>query len=201
MPGKKQARYVYSPQHIKAIFEKIKSTGRPEKLSASYLKKTWLLQDNNYSAVLAILKDMKFLDDGGTPLDRYAEYQNQKLAKKAVAAGLQSAYPNLFAAYPNACSLPKSDLEGYFRQQTGASTSVLDKIVATFSTLCGEADFSEVRVGDGSKNIESPIASKDKGISVSPSLQVNIEIHIDANTSDETIETIFMNMKKYLFPS
>ncbi len=87
MLGEEESRYVYSPQHITNILKKIQSTGRPEKLTLSYVKKTWLFQNNNYSAVLVILKDMEFISNEGIPLDRYAKFQNQKLQKMQLLRG------------------------------------------------------------------------------------------------------------------
>jgi len=39
-----------------------------------------------------------------------------------------------------------------------------------------------------------------KAVKIQPGLQLNIAIHIAADTSEERIETIFKNMKKYLLP-
>jgi hypothetical protein len=35
-------------------------------------------------------------------------------------------------------------------------------------------------------------------VKINPNLQLNIQIHIDPATSDQKIETIFKNMRKYL---
>jgi len=47
------------------------------------------------------------------------------------------------------------------------------------------------------KTYQEPTRIK-PSLDVSPRLQLNIEIHIAAETSDEKIETIFKNMRKYL---
>ncbi|MEW6718637.1 MAG: hypothetical protein AB1345_14195 [Chloroflexota bacterium] len=47
------------------------------------------------------------------------------------------------------------------------------------------------------KIYQEPIRTK-PSLDISPRLQLNIEIHIAADTSDEKIETIFKNMRKYL---
>jgi hypothetical protein len=39
------------------------------------------------------------------------------------------------------------------------------------------------------------------GTAISPTIQLNIEIHIAANAEDSTIEAIFKNMQKYLMPN
>jgi hypothetical protein len=47
--------------------------------------------------------------------------------------------------------------------------------------------------------LESPVAQPAKPtVRIVPTLQLNIEIHISADTPDDKIETIFRNMKKHL---
>lgn len=203
MPGTKGFRYVYSPVHISKVLEKIRTTGRPDKLTFPYLRDTWLLKNKQYMEVVTLLKDMEFLDSSGAPIKLYAEYQNPKFAKKALAKGIRNAYPELFKAYPNAQSLPKADLDGYFRQQTGKAGSVLEKISSTFRALCSEADFAEaVEMPERVESLERELPTKERyRVRFEPAIQVNVEIHIAADTPDDKIETIFKHMKQYLLPN
>ena len=203
MAGYKGFRYLYSTKHITNTLKKIQSAGRPDKLNFSYMRDTWLLKNNQYSAVLDILKDMQFIDNAGVPTELYAEYQNHTIAKGVLARGIRTAYPALFKAYPEAQSLPRNELEGYFRQQTGKSGSVLDKILSTFKALCGLADFSsgEVQVGQTDEHEAKEISARGNNtgmIGVEPNIHINIQIHIAADTPDEKIAALFQNMKKYL---
>jgi len=200
MPGTKGFRYVYSQSQITKILEKIKTTGRPEKLTFPYIRDTWLLKNAQYSDVLVILKDMEFIDNSGTPISLYAEYQNPPLAKQALAKGIRNAYPELFKAYPNAQELPKEQLEGYFRQQTGKAGSVLDKMLSTFRTLCDNANFAGVGIAKAEppKKLEG---KEEHRVRVEPRIQLTIEIHIAADTPDDKIKKIFENMKTYLLPN
>lgn len=201
MPGPKGFRYVYAPTQITKLLEKVQKTGRPDKLNFRYVRDTWLLKNEQYRSVLDILEDMKFIDSSGVPSDLYAQYQNPSIAKRALATGVKRAYPELFKAYPQAYSLPKSELEGYFKQQTGKAGSVLDKTISTFKTLCSLADFSAVEAvpveGLPEYGYEGP-EKEQIGVRVRPNLYINIEIHISPEMSDEKIETIFKNMKRYL---
>lgn len=199
MPGNKGFRYVYSPVQITKVLDKIRTTGRPDKLTFPYLRDTWLLKNKQYMEVVILLKDMEFLNSSGVPIELYAEYQNPSVAKRALAKGIRNAYAELFKAYPNAQSLPKTELEGYFRQQTGKAGSVLDKILSTFRALCSHADFAGVGVAPEEPTPEYRREEAGEGrVKVEPKIQLNIEIHIAPDTPDEKIETIFKNMKKYL---
>jgi hypothetical protein len=202
MPGTKGFRYVYAPAQINKLLNKVQSTGRPDKLTFPYIRDTWLLKNKQYQEVISLLKDMEFLDSSSVPTKLYAEYQNPSAAKQALAKGIQNAYPELFKAYPNAQSLPKPELEGYFRQQTGKAGSVLDKILSTFLALCSKADFAGVGVAPEEPPPKYRREGAEEGrVKVEPKIQLNIEIHIAPDTPDDKIETIFKNMKKYLLPN
>ena len=144
---------------------------------------------------------MEFIDASGTPLELYAKYQNATIAKQVLTDGIKKAYPALFKAYPSAQTLTKDELEGYFKQQTGKSGSVLEKILSTFRAFCSHADFGGVVAKE-----EEPARYYEQdsllrtGVRVEPRIQLNIEIHIAADTLDDKIEKIFKSMKQYLLP-
>lgn len=201
MPGLKGFRYVYAAGQITKLLEKVQNTGRPDRLNFPYVRDTWLLKNAQYMSVLDILEDMGFIDSSGIPTSSYAQYQNPPKAKQALAQGIKKAYPELFKAYPNAYSLSKSDLEGYFKQQTGKAGSVLEKMISTFKTLCSLADFSAVEAVPVEGLPEYGYEGLEKeqiGVRVRPSVYINIEVHISPEMTDEKIETIFKNMKRYL---
>jgi len=203
MPGEKGFRYVYAPAHITTILEKIQNTGRPDKLTMPYIKKTWLLKNDQYSAVLPLLRDMDFINASGTPLDAYKKYQNPTLATNVLAEGIKKAYPDLFKAYPNACSISKAVIEGYFKEHTGKTGSVLEKIISTFYALCNLAKFPEAKeiIKEAEEQKIEERVKEERGISkiqLEPNIQVNIGINIAADTPDDKIKVIFENMKKYL---
>ena len=54
MPGEKGSRYVYASSQISNILSKIQNTGRPDKLTLTYIQKTWLLKNAQYGAVIDI---------------------------------------------------------------------------------------------------------------------------------------------------
>ena len=200
MPGKKGFKYVYSVGHINHVVEKIKATGRPDKLTLSYLRDTWLLRNAQYSAVLDILRDMDFIDSSGVPTSLYAEYQNPAKAKKALAKGIKNAYPQLFKAYPNAYSLDKVTLNGYIKQHTGAAKTVLDKISGTFRRLCNLAEFNgeepeEVDKKEPKKKIEEkPLGAGETLIPIT----MNIQIVIPSDATEEQYDKIFSSLRKFL---
>lgn len=201
MAGVKGFRYVYAAAHMTKTLEKIQKTGRPDKLNFPYMRDTWLLKNAQYGAIIDVLKDMGFIDSSGVPTELYAEYQNPAIAKKALARGIKMAYPELFKAYPQAYSMSRAELEGYFKQQTGKAGSTLGMMVTTFRTLCSSAQFLAVDgavVEESRTYVNEEIREEEVGVKVNPNVCINIEIHISPEMTDEKIETVFKNMKRYL---
>ncbi len=199
MPGTKGFRYVYAQSQIGNILHKIASTRRPDKLTFPYLRDTWLLRNKQYLELIPLLRDMGFLDSSNVPTELYARYQNHTRAKKVLAEGVRNAYPELFRAFPDPQSLPKEELEGYIRQHTGAATAVTDKVARTFRTICSLADLSGTTLGkeaDPTPAEEAP--EPPKGHTVDPNVQLNLQIHISPDMTEEKIEALFRSMRRHL---
>ena len=203
MPEYKGFKYVYSSGQIDDIFVKMANSGRPDKLTITYVQKTWNLSNAQYSAVIDLLKGMQFLDNSGAPLDLYNEFQNSKLSKKAIATGVINAYPGLFKAYPKANELSKDDLIGYFKQHTGAEDSVLKKIYDTFKKLCGLGDFSgEITPAlEGSTGKLFHSGGKKQPTVTPIPITMNIQIVIPNDATEEQYDKIFSSIKKFLTPT
>lgn len=198
MPGEQGFRYVYSPGHINNVLDKIRDTGRPERLNVAYMKDTWLLKNRQYNAALPLLKDMGFIDDSGNPTALYAEYQNPTEGPRALSKGIRKAYPQLFSAYPAAWKLDRDTLDGYIKQQTGAEKDVLKKMSATFRRLCSLASFAEVEspgvARDPAKHAEQPPSPPEPFIPIS----MNIQIILPSDVSEEQYDKIFSSLKRFL---
>jgi len=203
MPQVSDYVYVYSTKHIDKVLEKIKTTGRPEKLTTAYLRDTWLLKNAQYSAVLDLLKKMDFLDDSGVPTDNYSKFQNSTIRNETLVLGIKNAYQKLFKAYPNAQDLPREDLKGYFMQHTGAAKSVVTKLVTTFTHICSKADFNSVSDGKSNqngkgKNKKNDSESQETSKSIGGlNMSMNIQIVIPSDASAEQYDKIFSSIKKH----
>ena len=200
MAGQEGFKYAYSVGQIDEVLAKIQQTGRPDKLTVAYMRDTWLLKNAQYSAVLDLLKDMEFVDGSGSPAPAYGEYQNPSKAKKALAEGIKKAYPSLFKAYPSAHSLSKEVLDGYIKQHTGATPSVLRKISDTFRKLCSLAEFGEPSGIDKPAPEKAPMGN---AVVATPNasaipITMNIQIVIPNDATAEQYDKIFASIKKFL---
>lgn len=206
MPKSGEFNYVYSVGQIDQMLNKIKSTGRPDKLTLSYAQKTWVLKNAQFSAVIDLLKKMKFIASDGTPTELYAEFQNQKFEKTALGKGAINAFPQLFKAFPDAQNLGKDDLQGYLKQQTGADDSVVQKIYGTIKRLCSLSEFTGLNStspqiqntpNDTTSSTPNQLPNNNFGNNMLP-ITMNIELVIPSDATPETYDQIFSSIKKHL---
>ncbi len=196
MPGVSGYKYVYSLGHITSILQKIQDTARPEKLTITHVQKSWLLKDAKYSAVLDLLREMKFIDEAGIPLDLYAEYQNKGKSKKALAKGIRNAYQGIFNVYPNAFDLSREEVNGFIKEHTGLDQSVIDKVSATFFEFCKLADFSD----DIKKELTAETTQENHKANSTFPIAMNIQIVVPSDATEEQYERIFKSIRKFLNP-
>jgi hypothetical protein len=72
-------------------------------------------------------------------------------------------------------------------------------MVEAFRKLTELADFQDLLCAGESDGLSSKENEKtNPNVKVDPHLQLNIQIHIDPQTPDNKIETIFKSMRKYL---
>ena len=198
MPESNGYKYAYSVGQIDQVLEKIKDTGRPDKLTTGYMKNTWLLKNAQFSAVLDILKGMQFISSDGSPTDLYAKFQNDSLSKEAIAEGVLNAYPDLFKAYPKAFQLSKDELQGYIKQQTGADSSVISKIYGTIKKLISHGDFNGGQIAPKESNSGSGQRKVNAQNMGSIPITMNIQIVIPSDATPEQYDKIFSSIKKNL---
>lgn len=190
-----------SPKNVTEIFKKIQSIGVPTtKVTISYLKSIGF--KSSYDGYLvSVLKFLGFVTADGSPSDRWQTYRVKKQAGSVMASAIRDTYSELFGTYPNACEESEDTLLDYFKGSTQASDEDTRLMVQTFRNLCALADFeavpAEVPVSEPTVTPPSREEVVPK-VKITPHLQLNIEIHIAADTPDDKIETIFKNMKKYL---
>jgi hypothetical protein len=123
-------------------------------------------------------------------------------------------YSELFAVYPDANSRSNFDLEHVFATSTSGGKQVVTKTVATFKSLCAEADFPDSSRSNSAPPVESglqdanvpgqpppvrAIGEMTNGTAAVPSVHIDIQIHILAEASVEQIDQIFSSMAKHLY--
>jgi hypothetical protein len=151
-----------------------------------------------------ILKLLGFIDASDRATEVWKDYRTNEQRGRVLAARIKQAYFELFEKIFCPYLEDDSALYDFFNNRVKATPRELDMLIEAFRILSEYADFQDVMEDSGfnglltSKNLQAAENMKELKVKVDPNLQVNIQVLIDPNTSDEKIETIFKNMRKFL---
>lgn len=196
--------YLASNKNVGALFEKIASAKIPPKFTHEFLTTTIGLKGNNDRPLITLLRTLGFLDQSGTPTEKYALLKNSDMRKAAVASGIREAYAPLFAANELAHALSPEKLKGLVSQVAGTDADMTARIASTFAALTKEADFQAAAGKEQSdkekENDEQPDADlesqKNKPKGLRPEFHYNIQIQLPSNGTEETYLNIFNAIRK-----
>jgi len=157
------------------------------------------------NSLAGILKFLGFAGEDGHPAALWSEFVASEDRAGLLAKVISRAYAGLFkdVMYPYLAD-DEIVLE-YINAYVEATPKEMEQGLATFRALCSLADFQDVpeeyESVENFKEVQPSIEDyipDFPSVTVDPNVQMNIQIHIDANTPDEKIETIFKAMRKYL---
>jgi hypothetical protein len=184
------------PEDIHKLLLLLPSTEIPkEKVEAGYIKSLGFSPASSRQ-LLKILRMLSFLDEKDKPSASWLAYVADEKRGLVLAAGLKMAYDDLF--HFSRCPYLEDDevLLDYIKRSVKASPKNMELMLQTFRSLSELADFQDLLCNEGTTEQELPPTIPE--VKVNPNLQLNLQIHIDPNTPDDKIETIFRNMRKYL---
>ena len=198
--------YTTVPGKIKPLLAKIREIGVPPNATVKWLKSIGFTSSND-SSVLPILRFIGLIDASSTPTETWKNYRGANY-KQVLAAAVRDGYSDLFAVYPDANTRTASEIEHVISTSSSAGKQAITKTVRTFQNLCKEGDFSAA--GDvappAPPGTQAPAAAQTGGAtsathaqSSSPSLHIDIQVHISPDTTPEQIDKIFESMAKHLY--
>ena len=135
--------YLASPGVIPKIFARVREARRPDRFTQDFLETKLGHSGGSARAIIPLLKRMAFLSADGTPTGLYDKFRNPSTSAAAVAAGIRSAYAELFDRNQYASDLSREKLKNLILEMTGLEkdNTVANLMVSTFWTLKNEADF------------------------------------------------------------
>ncbi|MCU0465977.1 MAG: DUF5343 domain-containing protein [Anaerolineae bacterium] len=210
--------YINTPNKLIEFFSKIPGMGVPDTVSTNWLP-TIGFGSKNYRPIVSILKHIDFINTNGKPTESWRAYRDSSQSKKVMANGIKTAYKELFRLYPDAHKKTEQELKNFFRPKSSGGDQVVGGIVSTFKALCSLADFdtSDTPIPESSStphpimppssipsnsvptNSVANLSPQNVPQSNSPSLHIDIQIHISSDASAEQIDKIFESMAKHLY--
>lgn len=191
---------------IKPFLSKMREVGIPSKATVQWIK-TIGFKSSNDSSLLTVLRFIDLIDSSGTPSEAWKKYRGAHHGQ-VLANAIRQGYSDLFAVYPDANARTASEIEHIISTTSSAGKQAITKTVRTFQNLCSEGDFTaagEVAPPPppGVGGVANPAGAGNtpppQSNTGSPSLHIDIQVHISPDSSPEQIDKIFESMAKHLY--
>lgn len=193
---------------IPSYFDALLTAKAPDKFTVKFMSDLGFTSSNDRQFI-NVLKSIGFLDDAGSPTQRYYKFLDQSCAKTMVAEGIREAYADLFALNINANKMSKEDVIGKFKTLTNGSkeNATIAQMASTFINLCSYADWSEAQQYNISENTstnnpkeDTPKEMPTQTLKDTHRLDLNydIHIHLPATRDQAVYDALFASLAKHI---
>jgi hypothetical protein len=198
--------YTTVPGKIPQLLQKVREVGVPKRISVQWLKTIGFTSSND-NTLIGVLKQIGFVDASAIPTPVWTQYRGN-MFKKVLGKAIRDGYAELFAVYNDAQARSAAELEHVFSTSSSAGKQVIGKTVSTFKALADSAEFDDTYepaiIDSEHTPLHHPIgaaASKPAANQgpTSPSVHIDIQIHIAPEASVDQIDQIFKSMAKHLY--
>lgn len=134
--------YLTSTKNLNTILSAVQQGQAPKQFTTRFLEGLGFKSSSD-RLMIGVLKALKFLDENGTPRERYFDYLDQGQSQRVLAEGVRDAYADLYQLNNKAHELSRGDIKGKMKTLTQGqyTDAVLDKMAMTFFALAKNADF------------------------------------------------------------
>ena len=190
---------------IGTLLSKIREVGVPPKATVQWLKSVGFNSSNDAS-LLTALRFIGLIDQSNATTEVWKQYRGANHGL-VLANAIRNGYKELYAVYPDAHARTATEIAHVISTSSNAGKQAITKTVRTFQKLCDEADFSATGETAPSTSLsEAPMVTNNNftapppisGV-VSPSLHIDIQVHISPEASADQIDKIFESMAKHLY--
>lgn len=195
---------------IPNYFDTLLTAKAPDKFTAKFMSDLGFTSSNDRQFV-NVLKAIGFLDEAGTPTQRYFRFLDQSCAKLTVAEGIKEAYADLFALNINAHKMSKDEVIGKFKTLTNGSkeNATIGHMASTFINLCAYADWTETaktNLNEQSIQETTAVSAEAPKIEItepnvsrhSIDLNYDIHIHLPATRDQAVYDALFASLAKHI---
>ena len=199
--------YLVTTRNLEALLNAIKSAKAPERFNNKFLNQLDFTSSNDRLFV-GVFKCLGFIDESGTPTQRYFQFLDQTQSGRVLADAIRDTYADLFAVNVKANEMSVEDVKNKFRTLTlgQKSDNVVTLMANTFRALADLADWeAPVPLEQATTNAPTP---RQEPATVAPeppplhgknlSLHYNIQIHLPESREPAVFDAIFQALRKHL---
>lgn len=204
-------QYLVTTKNVDAFFNSLLNAQAPPKFTNKFLEQLEFKSTND-RLLIGILKLLKFIDQGGTPQDRYFKFLDQTQSKSVLSEAIKEAYSDLFTINTKANELTANEVKQKLKTLTQGSKSdnVLSLMANTFVSLCKYADFTktnnaviikeEDRITEEIPHIENSQKLTHELVNkrITTEMHYNIQIHLPETRDIAVYDAIFKSLKEHL---
>jgi hypothetical protein len=197
--------YIISNNKIGPILTRIRSAAKPERFNRDTLQK-WGFAASNDRAMVAVLRELGFLNEGGAPTQAYDRLRDPNDWPYVLAERMRDLYADLFAIDGEIQKAPDTEIRGAISRVTGKDDETVKRYYATFKTLAGLANFEAKPTRAGKEKVELSKEPAEKAPAHKigsreerqTDFHYNIQIHLPVTTDVSVYNAIFKSLKENL---
>lgn len=135
------------------------------------------------------------------PTKRYIDFMTPGKGPAVLAESIRSVWAPLFELSHQPHKEDEATLRNYFNIHSGGSDRTIQFQIQTFKAACDHADFEEVSPASKPARSEQGVggSAASPPAQGSPTLHIDLHIHLPENKSRRDYEYIFEDIAKYIF--
>jgi hypothetical protein len=198
--------YLITTKNLNDFLNALVGAQAPEKFTQKFLEQLEFKSTND-RLFIGMLKGLSFIDEGGTPTQRYYDFLDQTQSGIILAEAIKEAYSDLFTVNKKANDLTAEDAKNKLKTLTQGQKSekVISLMANTFRALCDYADWTKTRASQEQPKVQTSEEYKEdtpdlpKKFSLyHPQLHYNIQIHLPESRDPAVYDALFRSLKEHL---
>ena len=203
--------YLVTDKNLEAFLNSLLTAKAPERFNHKFLKDLGFASSNDRLFV-GLLKALGFIDESGTPRQRYFDFLDQSQWKQVLASAVSEAYEDMFRLNTKAYKLSAEEVKNKLKTLTQGkkSENVISLMAKTFKGLCDLADWSPKKsepistidvqpAEDVTTAHHEPEQKRHPKLKIDPTLHYNIQIVLPESRDQAVFDAIFRSIREHLF--
>lgn len=199
--------YLVTTKNAETFFNAIQGAKAPERFTTKFLKDLDFTSSND-RLYIGLLKGLGFLDENGSPTERYFAFLDHSQSRHVLADALREAYDELFALNKNAQRMTVDEVKGKLKSLTQGqkSDTVIGWMANTFKGLADLSDWATpTKVVEPEAPAPSPEPPTPTPAPPNPArsgreleLHYNIQLILPESRDQAVYDALFASLRRHL---